>query len=198
VKNHRAIIIPLLVAVAVLLVAGVTVLVVRSNDRGTPDDASADAGFARDMAHHHAQAVEMAEIIRDRTDDARMDVLATDIVLTQQAQIGQMGGWLDVWGLKRASIGRPAMAWAGANHQMMGAMMPGLATDADVAALGTLPIDEAEVRFLQLMIVHHRGGAEMAQAVLDLDPSEVVDRLAASIVRSQTAEITAMSDMLDG
>jgi uncharacterized protein (DUF305 family) len=48
------------------------------------------------MMVHHAQAVEMAEIVRDRTENPQTRTLATDIALTQQAQIGQMQGWLAV------------------------------------------------------------------------------------------------------
>ena len=58
-------------------------------------------GFARDMMVHHAQAVEMAEIVRDKTENENVRILATDIALTQQAQIGQMQGWLAVWELPR-------------------------------------------------------------------------------------------------
>jgi len=49
-----------------------------------PGNDSAEAGFARDMIVHHAQAVQMAEIIRDNTDSPDMRVLATDMSLTQQ------------------------------------------------------------------------------------------------------------------
>ena len=52
----------------------------------TPLDGSADAGFARDMAAHHEQAVEMAEIVRDRTRDSTIRVIATDVALTQTAR----------------------------------------------------------------------------------------------------------------
>lgn len=34
-----------------------------------PAETSADVGFARDMAVHHQQAVEMSFIVRDRTTD---------------------------------------------------------------------------------------------------------------------------------
>lgn len=54
--------------------------------------------FAQEMSVHHAQAVDMAERIRVRTSDAGIAVLATDIVLTQQAQIGRFQGWLESWG----------------------------------------------------------------------------------------------------
>jgi uncharacterized protein (DUF305 family) len=38
----------------------------------------------------------MAEILRDKTHSDAMRLLASDIALTQQAQIGMMQGWLDV------------------------------------------------------------------------------------------------------
>lgn len=49
------------------------------------------------MSDHHAQAVEMALLARDRTNDEELRRFALDIILTQQAQIGQMQGWLAVW-----------------------------------------------------------------------------------------------------
>ena len=45
-----------------------------------PVEGSVEAGFARDMSVHHAQAVAMAEAIRDRT----------AIVNGQQAEIARM------------------------------------------------------------------------------------------------------------
>ena len=89
-----------------------------------PGEGSAEAGFARDMIVHHAQAVQMAEIVRDRTQSDDMRLLAADISLTQQAQIGIMQGWLQVWGLP-ISGAEPAMAWMG--HPMDGPM-PGMAS----------------------------------------------------------------------
>ena len=56
---------------------------------------SADAGFARDMTDHHAQAVEMALIAYQRTEDEAVRLLAYDIATSQQAQIGMMAGWLE-------------------------------------------------------------------------------------------------------
>ncbi len=85
---------------------------------------SSEAGFARDMMVHHAQAVEMAEIVRDKTESDDIRTLATDIALTQQAQIGIMQDWLDVWGLP-ASGTELAMSWMG--HSTEGPM-PGMAT----------------------------------------------------------------------
>lgn len=156
-----------------------------------PADASAEAGFARDMSAHHAQAVEMAELIRPRSDDPDLRQLATDIVLTQQGQIGRISGWLDAWGLRPTGT-QPAMAWMG-----MGEPMPGMATRAEINALADLPLADAEERLLRLMIRHHRGGVAMAQAVLERTTQPEVVRLAESIVAGQTAEIEAMQAMLE-
>ena len=80
-----------------------------------PSDFGADAGFARDMQTHHAQAVEMAFLVRDRTDDEEVRTVAYDIITSQQQQAGQMYGWLVQWGLDQTGS-RPPMAWVGGEH----------------------------------------------------------------------------------
>lgn len=152
-----------------------------------PGEGSPEVAFARDMSYHHEQAVELALIIRDRTADDSLRTLATDIVLTQQAQIGQMGGWLEAWG-------RP-LAGAEAPMQGMGLMM-GMAAQSDVNALRELPLAEAEVSFLQLMLRHHQGGVFMAEDVLKATGRPEVKRLAQAIVAGQQNEIGLMREML--
>lgn len=159
---------------------------------GSPGDGSADAGFARDMAVHHAQAVEMAEAVRFRTADTALRTLATDIALTQQAQIGRMTGWLEIWDLP-ATGRQPAMAWMG--HGRAGAM-PGMATQAEVATISRAPPGEAEILFLQAMIRHHQGGVLMAEGVLARSRRREVRRLAEKIVAGQRSEVRAMMGLL--
>jgi uncharacterized protein (DUF305 family) len=77
-----------------------------------PANDSPQAGFARDMMVHHSQAVQMAEIIRDKIQSEQMTLLAAEIPLTQQGQVGIMQGWLEVWGLPIGGF-EPAMAWMG-------------------------------------------------------------------------------------
>jgi uncharacterized protein (DUF305 family) len=161
--------------------------------QSTPTEDSADAGFAYDMIRHHAQAVEMAMMLYKRTDDPVLSVMAYDIALTQQAQIGMMLGWLDVWGLPRTST-RPAMAWMG--HPVEGPM-PGMATSDEVESLRELPLAEMEAQFLRLMIRHHQGGVEMAEAGVGLVETPQARELAATIAASQTAEIEQMQQMLE-
>ncbi|HWH25576.1 MAG TPA: DUF305 domain-containing protein [Pseudolysinimonas sp.] len=187
-----------------------------------PTTNSAAAGFLRDMQVHHAQAVEMALLIRDRTDphnpaDDAIRQLAYDITVTQAGQSGQMFGLLEAWNLPQASRA-PAMTWmsqppiAGAtdpsgtdagDHQMDGmatdvvpGTMPGLATPAQMAELTAASGTDAQRIFLTLMIAHHRGGVAMADAVLARTTEPHVVSMATGIVAAQTSEITAMQSLL--
>ena len=157
-----------------------------------PGNDSAEAGFARDMAVHHAQAVEMSEIIRDKTGNDRIETLATDITLTQQAQIGQMQGWLNLWGLPLART-EPAMDWMGMSTE---GRMPGMASPEEINRLRDLPPEEANRLFLQLMIPHHEAAVPMSEAVLERTGDPAVERLANAIVASQEAEIEVMQALL--
>ena len=178
----------------------------------TPDTTSAEAGFARDMQEHHNQGVELALIVRDRTDDAPVRLLAYDIATTQAKQSGQMSGWLAVWGLPQFAP-EPSMTWmtrpglSGNTHDsshaastdaghVAGEPMPGLATPAQIAALTAASGVEAERQFLVIMIAHHRGAIEMADAVLDRSTNATVQAFATSVVLSQESEIELMTGML--
>ncbi|MEE8600245.1 DUF305 domain-containing protein [Euzebya tangerina] len=158
----------------------------------SPDDSSAEAGFARDMSMHHAQAVEMSLLIMDRSTDEDILVLAEDMALSQQAQIGQMGGWLDLWGLPRAGA-ESSMSWMG----MGGMPMMGMATSDQLAALREAEDAEAERLFLELMIAHHIGGVDMAEAALERTDNAVVQALATAMATSQSSEIEYMERLLD-
>ncbi|MFF5338975.1 DUF305 domain-containing protein [Streptomyces sp. NPDC013181] len=162
-----------------------------------PAEGSADVGFARDMAVHHQQAVEMSFIVRDRTSDEAVRRLAFDIINTQANQRGMLLGWLDLWGRPISSPGAP-MAWMGHSFTPRGdgALMPGMATDAELDALRAAEGRKAEVLFLRLMTVHHKAGADMASAAASSAGTDVIRNLAAGMVRSQQSEIALMADML--
>jgi uncharacterized protein (DUF305 family) len=179
-----------ILAVATVLLAGLALSLYLSGR--PPGNGSPEAGFARDMMVHHAQAVEMAWIVQGRTDNEDVRILSTDIILTQQAQIGQMQGWLSVWGLSPTGS-EPPMTWMGMPTE---GSMPGMATQKEINALRDMPTEEMDGQFLQLMISHHRAAIPMAKAVLDRTDRPEVERLASSIVASQSAEIKAMQDML--
>jgi uncharacterized protein (DUF305 family) len=180
-----------LIVVLWLIIAGVLGYWIGSS-RAAPADSSAEAGFARDMIVHHANAVTMAILLRDHTEDDAMRLLALDIMMTQQAQIGQMQGWLQVWGLPIAT-GGTQMAWMGMPTEDL---MPGMATEEDLEQLDSLEGVDADILFLDLMIPHHQAGVHMAEAVLTYTDRPEVVTLAQAIVTAQQAEITMMRDLL--
>lgn len=163
-----------------------------------PADGDPAVKFARDMAAHHRQAVQMAVLIRDRSQDAELRQFLIDVILTQQAQIGYFEGWLETWGLPLSGPEPPMtgmMTHDGASMPMTPELM-GMASAADVSALSALPLAEAEVKFLQLMIKHHRGGVSMSEALLAESNRAEARRLAESIVNAQTGEIAYMTELL--
>ena len=188
--SNRNVIYAVLLIVAILV--AVTFLYLWATSR-PPGENSAEAGFARDMMVHHAQAVEMARIVEGKTNDPEMRSLAADMALTQQAQIGQMQGWLDVWGLPPTGTEEP-MAWMG--HPTDGPM-PGMATPQEIERLGELPPDKADEMFLRLMIPHHEAAIPMAQAVMERSDNPVVDAFAEKVVASQRVEVRNMQQMLE-
>ena len=129
---------------AVLVAAGAITYAVAEDGGGSgrsvPSADGADAGFARDMAVHHQQAVEMSYIIRDRTTNTEVRRLAYDIAQTQANQRGMLLGWLDLWDLPKVSA-QPPMSWMGMGvmpERGDGSLMQGLATVTELTKLGTL------------------------------------------------------------
>ncbi|MCX4880344.1 MULTISPECIES: DUF305 domain-containing protein [unclassified Streptomyces] len=186
---------------AVLVAAGaITYAVAEDSGAGasTPSAGSADAGFARDMAVHHQQAVEMSYIVRDRTKDTEVRRLAYDIAQTQANQRGMLLGWLDLWGLPKVSAD-PPMTWMGMGGMASGkdgSLMPGMATNTEMRKLGTLNGRQAEVFYLQLMTAHHKGGIHMAEGCVAKCTVGVEKDLAQGMVDAQKSEIDLMAGML--
>ena len=189
---------------ALLVLAGVLVgalgtVGVLATRSSAPPDWGADAGFSRDMQTHHAQAVEMALLVRDRSRDEELRTVAYDIATSQQQQAGQMYGWLVQWGLPQTAS-RPPMAWVGDEHGEAHAKpdgtMPGLATPDQLDELRSADGVEAERLFLQLMIAHHEGGVAMAEAAVAQARTDEVRTLAAAIVAAQSSEIELLERML--
>jgi uncharacterized protein (DUF305 family) len=204
-RPHRRLTVLLVAVIAVgLLAAGGGLAVALGLGRTAPPTAdSVDAGFARDMSRHHLQAVEMANLALDRSTDAEVRQLAFDISATQTNQVGRMQGWLALWGLPLTS--GEVMGWMSdgtSGHDMThmdgagGAVMPGMATEAELATLRSLSGTPFDVMFLQLMIRHHQGGLEMAEYGAEHAELAAVRGLSRSIAETQTAETTTMESML--
>ncbi|MER6566452.1 DUF305 domain-containing protein [Streptomyces sp. NPDC001093] len=190
-------------AAALLVAAGAITYAVAENTGGTsavqtPAAESADAGFARDMAVHHQQAVEMSYIVRDRTKNEEVRRLAYDIAQTQANQRGMLLGWLDLWELPKVSE-KPPMAWMGMGDMPErgdGSLMPGMATNTELRKLQSLSGKQAEILYLQLMTDHHKGGIHMAEGCVAKCTVGVEKRLAQGMVDAQQSELQVMARML--
>lgn len=171
-----------------------------------PGTSSIDAGFARDMTAHHAQAVDMSLTVRARSTSPDIQTLSYDIATTQENQRGQMMAWLQEWKLPLALSGQ-RMQWmsrTGHHHEglpegqmlLSDGRMPGIASPAQITRLRDSNGKDAEILYLRLMIVHHKAGVEMAKAAeASADETQTVD-LARTMVAGQQSEIDLMTKML--
>jgi uncharacterized protein (DUF305 family) len=189
------------IAVGLVLLGGGLAVALGVGRTDPPTVESVDAGFSRDMARHHLQGVEMANLALDRSEDPAVRGLAFDISATQTNQTGRMQGWLSLWGIPLTG-GEP-MAWMGdgghSGHDMdmgTGDLMPGMATEEELAGLRSLTGTAFDVEFLRLMIRHHQGGTDMAEYAAEHAGIQVVRDLARTIAESQSAETSLMVGML--
>lgn len=171
-----------------------------------PATTSPEAGFARDMQVHHAQAVEMAMEIYRSTDDDDIRVLSYDIATAQAAQRGEFFDWLVKWDLPQA--GGPLMAWmAESDHAHDGGSTAstaelleqmGMASSEQLAALRDASGTAGDCLFLGLMIRHHEGAVPMAQALVQLGTDARAVEVARAIIATQSTEIDLMSSLQRG
>lgn len=171
------------------------------DDPAPPAAGLIDVGFLQDMSVHHEQAVDMATTELTGGADAGVKNLAFDILTTQQNQVGRMQGWLTAWGEPLLPTGGH-MAWMGGGHGSHGAThgpvaaMPGMADATELARLRTATPADRDVLFLQLMLRHHQGGAEMLAVGAEHAETGYVRDLARRMSATQSAESELLTDML--
>jgi uncharacterized protein (DUF305 family) len=163
-----------------------------------PGDDSVEAGFARDMSTHHAQAVEMALIVYPKTSRSDVSTQAYKIATGQEYQIGMMSDWLEQWHLDPTST-RPQMAWMpnGTKELSADGLMPGMATPAEMDQLRKATGKQVDVLFCQLMIRHHLGGIHMIDGLLARSHDAQVRELASKMKAAQAAEVAGLQTLLD-
>ena len=162
-----------------------------------PDDNSPEAGFARDMSTHHAQAVEMAMIAWKKSTDPEVSQVAYDISTVQSNQIGIMQTWLKDWHLLPTGS-RPKMAWMRDGTKVLpDGRMPGMATDAELQQLEKATGTPLDILFCQLMLRHHLGGIHMASEIVSVSHDGEVTDLATTMRNNQQNEVTNLRNKLD-
>jgi uncharacterized protein (DUF305 family) len=147
-----------------------------------------DVEFMQGMIHHHAQAVEMVALMKERTKNEELLRLGSRISQTQAEEIKFMKRWLVTRGQK-TSMQMPKMDKMDMSehkdHQMM-MMMPGMLTPKQMKALANAKDVEFDKLFLTGMIQHHGGALVM------------VDDLFSSPGAGQDAEMFAFATDIDG
>ena len=161
-----------------------------ANTGYSPDDVR----FMQDMIPHHHQALEMAALVADRTNNPALLEVAGRIDASQEDEIGFMRRWLEDRG---QSVPDPA-AHSGmhTSHQMAGMASPEQ-MEALAAASGT----EFDRLFLELMIAHHEGAVNMVEELLEQPGSAydpVLFEFTSDVTNDQTAEIERMNALLVG
>ncbi|WP_017975691.1 DUF305 domain-containing protein [Actinopolyspora halophila] len=161
-----------------------------------------EVGFAQDMAAHHRQGVEMANVALQRTTNPEIRQIAFDITSTQTEQMGRMRGWLALWSKPMRPTG-DRMSWMSdskspSNEDVTSnaASMPGMASGAELDRLRSLSGAQMETYFLRLMIRHHQGGAPMMRTVIERAEFGAVRNLAQQMLIAQTTEVESMKQML--
>ncbi|MGC4744523.1 DUF305 domain-containing protein [Micromonospora sp. DT201] len=159
-----------------------------------PGDASVEAGFARDMTTHHAQAVEMSLIAYRSATLPEVRQIAVDIATGQQGEIGAMQTWLREWDLSPTGS-QPPMSWMSDGATVKDGLMPGMATPQQMTALRDAQGIEVDRQFLTLMYNHHLGGIHMIDAALgETDNAEVL-RVARVMKSTQQTELNNLKQL---
>ena len=150
-----------------------------------------DVRFMQGMISHHAQALEMTELLEARTESDAMRQTARRIELSQEDEIEMMQDWLRERGQEVTAIDA---------HHAPGAMrMPGMLTDEEMESLAAADGVSFDRLFLEGMIKHHRGALTMVENLLDQRGAAQDSQLFAftsDITADQTAEINRMDAML--
>ncbi|SNT10278.1 Uncharacterized conserved protein, DUF305 family [Asanoa hainanensis] len=194
--RRRALLLTSAVVAAVLVVIAAFGAGWFASSRNHPGEDSVEAGFARDMSSHHAQAVEMSMLALDKSTQPDLRLLAGEIAQAQQAQIGMMQTWLRDWHL--GPTGRqPQMSWMTDGASLVhDGLMPGMASAADMTKLRNATGHDFDLLFLRLMQQHHLGGIHMVEGVLAETNETDVVWLAQSMANNQRAELEFIQQIL--
>jgi uncharacterized protein (DUF305 family) len=138
------------------------------------------------MIPHHSQALAMTALVKDRTTNTDVTLLAQRIDVSQRDEIAQMSRWLRERG-EQVPAGHEG-------HEPM----PGMLTADQMGQLVAARGAQFDRLFLESMIRHHEGALAMVRELYasggGLEPA--TDRFARDVDADQTIEITRMREML--
>ena len=152
---------------------------------------AADVRFMQGMIGHHAQAVEMTDLVDRRASSDAMRKLAQRIQVSQADEIKMMERWLSTRGEEVPS--------AHAHHMTGGTLMPGMLTADEMSRLAAAKGREFDRLFLEGMIKHHEGALVMVKdlfATPGAAQESDVFAFASDVDADQRAEIDRMRSIL--
>jgi len=165
---------------------------------------AADIRFMQGMIMHHAQAVEMTDLLRTRTRNKELQALGKRMSISQTDEIKFMKQWLEDRG-QPTSMEHHQMSDTKRNdhmeHMNMDSMplMPGMLTPQQMKALEQARGSAFDHLFLTGMIQHHNGALVMVRDLFDT-PAAGQDAalfdFATDVDNTQRAEINIMGNML--
>jgi len=155
-----------------------------------PTFTAADVRFMQGMIGHHAQAIEMVDLLKARTNSEDMRKLAQRIELSQNDEIRMMREWLQARGA--AVPGEHA-------HHDPAMRMPGMLTPEEMAQLAAAKGEAFDRLFLRDMINHHEGAIVMVRelfAAPGAGQESEIYTFASDVEADQRMEIARMAAML--
>ena len=171
-----------------------------------------DVAFMQGMIHHHAQAVEMVDLLRTRGQSKELLAFGDKIAISQTDEIKFMKQWLEEHG-KPSTMQHDMSHMAHMDHSHMANMkedqldtmsgmppMPGMLTPEQMAALAKAKGAEFDHLFLTGMIQHHKGALTMVDDLFSnpaAGQDSVLFDFATDITNTQSAEIRIMQAMLE-
>jgi uncharacterized protein (DUF305 family) len=161
-----------------------------------PPHSPADVQFMQDMIMHHAQAVEMTDLIESHTQNKDVRSLGARISRSQSDEMDFMKRWLTV---RSEPASRPMSHTHGmdvSSHEML---MPGMLTRKQMDALKNSKNEEFDHLFLIGMIQHHEGALTMVKDLFDragAGQDAELFNFATEVDSGQRAEIKIMQNML--
>jgi uncharacterized protein (DUF305 family) len=151
----------------------------------------ADVAFVTGMTPHHAQAVEMSDLVLDSDPSAEVAALAERIKAAQTPEIAELEEMLEHFGAEDVSGGGH-----GGDHGGDAAGHGGMMSEQDLQALDDATGPDASRLYLEAMLAHHRGAIEAAETELAEGTYADALDLAERIKADQAAEITEMEQLL--
>jgi uncharacterized protein (DUF305 family) len=149
--------------------------------------------FMLGMIHHHAQALVMTSLVRERSASRDIPLLARRTEISQEAEIETMERWLTTRGEKP-----PDAEDHRNNHGPGGGLMPGMVSAHKLDRLAAAEGREFDGLFLEYMIRHHRGALTMVNrlAAADGGLEPEIGVFTRHVESDQNIEIDRMRDLL--